>query len=177
MGMVNKPILSLMNEEAFNEILRNNGLDPYNNSAQLLQVQQYNNVYPFEMEGKLSQQRFKEILDQCNAMQVRSAKEVSIPMICQTQLTVQNAVQVNKLVLYSLCPCCVANPLKGLQARTAEVAGTAQMAQEKLKADILALVSTIDSELSSRETVRGLHFRIDPNFTYLEFYCSQGWTE
>ena len=47
-------------------------------------------------------------------------------------------------------------------------------AQNIIKADAKIVVNSIDAELNARDA--NLHVRLAPDFSWLEFYCQNGWS-
>ena len=46
--------------------------------------------------------------------------------------------------------------------------------QNQIKADMKIVANSIDAELNARDA--NLHFRVAPDFTWIEFYCQNGWS-
>jgi len=122
---------------------------------------------PFELNGIIDRVQFEDIVARLNFFNLRSYVEGNlqhpiVPMPC-----------------YAVLPCyqCYLQCCGGLRKYYAYVEHLEIKmiaVQNQIKADMKIVANSIDAELNARDA--NLHFRVAPDFTWIEFYCQNGWS-
>ena len=121
---------------------------------------------PFELNGRIDRVQFEDIVARLNFFNLRSYVEVhlqySYPKTCCCQFIVGFCSFC--IVLYQTKCCCSVDAAEEHK----------KTAQNQIKADMKIVANSIDAELNARDA--NMHFRVAPDFTWIEFYCQNGWS-
>ena len=117
---------------------------------------------PFELNGRIDRVQFEDIVARLNFFNLRSYMEVNL------QFTNPQCTNSCFFLLYHCC--CLVPLLYNCRALETEM----RTVQNQIRADAKIAANSIDAELNARDA--NLHFRLAPDFTWIEFYCQNGWS-